>query len=113
MTSNYIANVPKLKGRENYDDWCFAAKNVLVLEGMASAIEKKLLENSTATEKTEDAKAKAKLILTIDPSLYVHIKNAETAYDLWSTLKKLFDDSGCTRKIITLETYCDESKPLA
>ncbi|KOB75270.1 Retrovirus-related Pol polyprotein, partial [Operophtera brumata] len=36
MTSNYIANVPKLKGRENYDDWCFAAKNVLVLEGMAT-----------------------------------------------------------------------------
>lgn len=103
MTSNYIANVPKLKGRENYDDWCFAAQNVLVLEGMASAIEKQLpADTSTAAEKAEDAKAKAKLILTIDPSLYVHIKHATTTYELWNTLKKMFDDSGYSRKICLL-----------
>lgn len=102
MTANYIANVPKLRGRENYEDWCFAAQNVLVLEGMASAIEEPLPVTASAKEKSEDAKAKAKLVLTIEPSLYVHIKQAATTYDLWGKLKTMFDDSGFTRKISLL-----------
>ncbi|CAH2107522.1 unnamed protein product [Euphydryas editha] len=28
MSSSYIINVPKLKGRENYDDWAFAAVEI-------------------------------------------------------------------------------------
>lgn len=99
MTSNYIANLPKLKGRENYEDWCFAVQNVLVLEGMASAITERLPVSPTTTQINEDAKAKAKLVLTIDPSLYVHIKHAATTYDLWNKLKNMFDDAGFTRKI--------------
>ncbi|CAF4944212.1 unnamed protein product [Pieris macdunnoughi] len=35
MASNYLVNVPKLKGRENYSEWVFAAENFLVLEDMA------------------------------------------------------------------------------
>lgn len=102
MSTNYIANVPKLKGRENYDDWCFAAQNVLVLEGMADKIKAKLPASASASDIESDAKAKAKLILTIDTSLYVHIKQAATTYDLWFTLKHMYDDSGYTRKISLL-----------
>ncbi|GBP63868.1 Retrovirus-related Pol polyprotein from transposon RE1; Endonuclease RE1 [Eumeta japonica] len=89
MTSNYLANIPKLKGRENYEQWCFAVQNVLVLENMASAITQRLAASSTETQNSDDAKAKAKLVLTIDPSLYVHIKHAATTYDLWEKLKNL------------------------
>ncbi|KAF9797324.1 hypothetical protein SFRURICE_006306 [Spodoptera frugiperda] len=64
MTTNYI---PKLKGRENYEDWCFAMQNVLVLENMACAITTPLPVSPTASQTTEDAKAK--LVSTIDPSL--------------------------------------------
>lgn len=102
MSSNYLANVPKLKGRENYDDWCFAAQNVLVLEGMAACIQQKLSAEASAADLANDAKAKAKLVLTIDPSLYVHIKQAVSAYELWNTLRTMFDDSGYTRKISLL-----------
>ena len=28
-----MANVPKLKGREDCDDWAFAAENFLILDG--------------------------------------------------------------------------------
>lgn len=102
MTSNYIANITKLKGRENYEDWCFAVENVLVLEGMASAIKERLPSTPTAQQISEDAKAKAKIVLTIDPSLYAHIRHAQTAYDLWHKLKQMFDDAGYTRKISLL-----------
>lgn len=32
MPSNYLVNVPKLKGGQNYNEWVFAAKNFLILE---------------------------------------------------------------------------------
>ncbi|KAL4719415.1 hypothetical protein ACJJTC_002710, partial [Scirpophaga incertulas] len=34
MAGSYIVNVPKLRGRENYDEWAFAAENFLILEGV-------------------------------------------------------------------------------
>lgn len=99
MTTNYIASVPKLKGRENYDEWCFAAENLLVLVGM----EKYIKPTADCEIKTvDDAKTKAKLILTIDPALYIHIKNTKSSAELWTTLKTMFDDSGFSRKITLL-----------
>lgn len=39
MTTNYIANVPKLKVRENCDEWSFVIEILLVNEGMGKYIE--------------------------------------------------------------------------
>lgn len=94
-TGNYSVNVPKLKGRENYDDWAFAVENFLILEGVD-------LSTKNALDEQSDKKARAKMILTIDPSLYVHIKNEQTVRSVWIKLKSLFDDSGFTRKISLL-----------
>ena len=38
MASNYVVNVPKLKGRENFAEWSFAVENFLVLEGLSKCI---------------------------------------------------------------------------
>lgn len=99
MTSNFIASVPKLKGRENYDEWSFAAENLLVLEGMEKYIKP---TPDFEVKPVDDARTKAKLILTIDPSLYVHIKNTKSSAELWSKLKTMFDDCGFSRKITLL-----------
>lgn len=99
-SNNYIVSVPKLKGRENYGDWCFAAENFLVLEGMSGCI--KAEQGPTTIADADDAKTKAKLILTIDPSIYVHIKEVKTTKELWTKLKSLYDDSGFTRRISLL-----------
>lgn len=97
-TSGYLVNVPKLKGRENYDDWAFATSNFLLLEGID-------LENMPADiSETDKKKAKAKLVMTIDSSLYAHIKNETSVTDVWNKLKKLFDDKGYQRKISLLRT---------
>lgn len=77
MTSSFISSVPKLKGRENYDDWAFAVQNLLVLEDT----DKYLKQEAAATDAAQtvaDARARAKLILTIDTSLFVHIKETKT-----------------------------------
>lgn len=99
MASNaFLTNVPKLRGRENYHEWAFAAENLLVLEGTADFIKLESAPDAAA----EDAKARAKLILTIDPSLYVHIKGASSTKNLWQKLQTMFDDSGFSRRITLL-----------
>ena len=98
--SNYVVSVPKLKGRENYSEWCFAAENFLVLEGTLGCI--KAEPGQPVIGAAEDAKTRAKLILTIDPPIYVHIKEVKTTKELWDKLKSLFDDSGFTRRISLL-----------
>lgn len=95
MASNsLLASVPKLKGRENYNEWAFAIENMLVLDGLSKCI--------VAVDEDNDSKAKARMILTIDPSLYVHIKEATSAVNLWKKLKSMFDDSGFSRRITLL-----------
>ncbi|XP_074042626.1 uncharacterized protein isoform X2 [Leptinotarsa decemlineata] len=95
MSGNYSVNVPKLKGRENYDDWAFAAENFMILEDVD-------VTSTTELTEAENRKARAKIVMTIDPSLFVHIKTEVTVQDLWAILKSLFDDSCFTRKITLL-----------
>lgn len=113
MTANYVANVPKLLGRENYSTWVYAAESFLILEGTKKFIEKKPECSKPESSKTEsskepdsesvlDEKTRAKLVLTIDPSLYVHIKGVKTTFELWDKLKRMFDDSGFARRITLL-----------
>ncbi|KAG5875556.1 hypothetical protein JTB14_019505 [Gonioctena quinquepunctata] len=90
MAVNFLSSVPKLKG---YSDWSFAVQNMLVLDDLKTCLD------GSQTSETKDEKAKAKLILTIDPSLFVHVKDATSTKDLWTKLQKLFDDKGFCRKI--------------
>ncbi|CAH2088470.1 unnamed protein product [Euphydryas editha] len=95
--SNYMVNVPKLRGRENYNELCFAAENFLVLEGTLGFIKPELGQAPVGA--VDDAKTRAKLILTINPSIYVHIKEVKSTKELWNKLKSLYDDFGFTRRI--------------
>nr|CAI5853257.1 unnamed protein product [Callosobruchus analis] len=90
---NYLGSVQKLVGRENFDEWCSALENIFVLEGLAKCLD------GTERDSVLVAKAKAKLILTIDPSLYLHIKDVGTCKEVWEKLCKLYQDTGFTRKI--------------
>lgn len=94
--SSYIASVPKLKGRENYDDWAFAVENFLILDGLQKCLD------GTEEDTNKCAQARAKLILTIDASLYVHIKQTTKPKELLEKLQSMFSDSGFTRKISLL-----------
>lgn len=98
MAVNYLTSVPRLLGRENYDEWAFAVENVFALEGLSKCID------GQETDSVVILKAKAKLVLTIHPSLYPHIKDAKTTQEVWTCLKNLYDDSGFMRKIGLLRT---------
>lgn len=95
-SNNYLASVPKLQGRENYEEWSFAMENFLILEGLSKCID------GTEPDSVQIAKAKAKIVLSLDCSLYVHVKEAKTAKEIWDTLKNLYENQGFTRKISLL-----------
>ena len=98
MAATYISNVPTLKGRENFDDWAFAAEQYMILGDLKGCID------GSEQDEGKILKAKAKLILTIDTSLYVHIKEVQTAKELWDKLQSMFDDKGFARRISLLRT---------
>ncbi|KAG5881714.1 hypothetical protein JTB14_020635 [Gonioctena quinquepunctata] len=97
MAVNYLTSVPKLLGRQNFDEWSFAVENVLVLEGLNKCID------GSEEDTTLIANAKAELVLTIDPTLCPHVEDATTAQEVWTKLKNIYDDSGFTRKIDLFE----------
>lgn len=102
MTS-YLASVPKLKGRENYEEWAFSVTHFLNLEGLRkyTVIDVDQLDPVSVGE---DEKTLSKLIMTLDTSLFAHVKECVTNKQLWTKLKSMFDDSGVTRRISLLRT---------
>lgn len=87
--------IERLRGSENYHTWCFAAQNVMLYRQLQKCI------TDPVTEKDADKlnNCKAWLALSVDPSLYVHIKSCDTALKIWKALKNLFEDNGLSRKI--------------
>ncbi|CAH2083992.1 unnamed protein product [Euphydryas editha] len=98
MAGNYILNVPKLRRRENFGKWAFAVENFLILEGVD--INKEDAKNGGNTASVDEQKAIAKLVMTIDPSLYVHIKSEKTVQSMWKKLKSLF-------RVVTLVSHAE------
>lgn len=96
MSNGLIANVPRLKGRENYREWAFAITHFLTLDKLTEALE------GTETNADKIAQAKSKLVLSIDSSLFIHIESATTAKELWDKLAKLYADTAFSRRITLL-----------
>ncbi|GBP54699.1 hypothetical protein EVAR_42899_1 [Eumeta japonica] len=96
--SNSMMSIEKLTGRDNWASWSFVMKAYLQHEDLYECILKEPLATDPNSVK-QDIKAKSKLILLVDPILYVHIQDAENAKQVWESLAKAFEDSGLTRKV--------------
>jgi gag-polypeptide of LTR copia-type len=97
--------IEKLRGSDNYQTWAFAVKSLLELNDL----EKCIVPGSTAgsvaeTDASKLKKAKAKIILSIESTLYVHIQNCTTAVEIWLKLKTMYEDTGLSRRIGLLRT---------
>jgi len=61
--------------------------------------------DTTAVQNSKNmAKAKAKIVLSVDKVNYTHIRDATTLKEVWDKLKKTFEDKGLTRKVGLLRT---------
>lgn len=96
--SNSMMSIEKLTGRDNFASWSFAVKAYLQHEDLYDCVLKEPLATDPNSVK-QDTKAKSKLILLVNPILFVHIQEAQTAKQVWDRLAKAFEDSGLTRKV--------------
>lgn len=120
--ANTPAAIEKLKGRENFDSWKFVVQAYFEVEGLWNCLEPEEKETDTAEKtaaeikaaeaaeaafKVLDRKARAKLILLVDPLVYVHIQSAKTSAEAWTAICDAYEDNGLTfrvsllRKLIT------------
>lgn len=98
--SSSTFNIERLSGRENYNTWAFAVKNLLLHEDLWEAVTNPQPDVSGSnTNAKKDDKAKAKIVLTIDSKLYVHIEQEVTAKATWDKLKTIFQDNGLDRRV--------------
>lgn len=106
MSSSTIP-VEKLKGRDGYENWCFAMQAYLEHEGLWEYVQ----EGNDAEEYSaaKAARAKAKLILACDQSVYAYIRGQETAKGIWDALAKVFLDNGLCRRVVLLRKFTNLS----
>lgn len=107
-SSSVLPPIERLKGRENYCMWKIAMQSYLELEDLWGCVQ------GTESDARKMTRAKAKIILAIDPVNYVHVQSATNAETAWKKLSEAFDDSGLTRKVTLLRklvtTRLDECK---
>lgn len=99
--SSNLPSIERLTGRANWAAWKFATKTYLQLEGLWDAVKPKQKEDGTfeRVDEQKDLRAKLKLILLVDPIIYVHLEDAETAQLAWDKLEKAFEDRGLSRQV--------------
>lgn len=97
MSTSILSSIEKLKGRENFSSWKFSIENYLELEDLSNCL------SGTETDAKKNTRAKAALVLSVDKTIYVHIKTAKSAKEIWEKLKATFEDQGAVRKCNLVE----------
>ena len=107
-TSKPFANIDKLKGRENYREWCFDIQNVLVIETVWSAVSGYAAEDTTpaSLKKQKDEKARAIICLTLEPQVKSYVVQTTTSKEAWDALERTFKDQGVNSWISILTELC-------
>lgn len=84
----------KLKGMEDYNNWKFVMKMILMHEDLYECI----MVDGCKDEKKQQ-KALAKICLSVGSSALQHVRKATSAYEAWNNLQKAYEDKGLCRRL--------------
>ncbi|XP_023247240.1 uncharacterized protein LOC111643506 [Copidosoma floridanum] len=91
-------SIERLSGRDNYHTWAIAMKAYLRLDDLWDTVEAPT-GGSLSTDAKKIVKAHSRLILAIEPQLYTHVQQADSAKEVWKKLKDAFADDGVMRRV--------------
>lgn len=76
IVTSSLPGIERLTGRDNWATWKFAVQTFLELEDLWCVVKSKMKPDGTyeAVNADKDRKARAKIILLLDPINYVHVK---------------------------------------
>lgn len=99
MASELCPQIPKLKGSDDYPSWQFAVQALLQLDNLWAIVAGEETETDASVLTKLDCQAKARLIMMVEPSNYVHIMIEKTAKGMWTKLRITFQDSSWVRRV--------------
>lgn len=104
MAETMLASVEKLSGRENYADWKFAMKMVLMHENLWFCVDGYPDDDQTpAKDKTrKEEKALSRICLSVKKEIFPHVSSCKTAKEAWDNLAKAFEESGLSGRLSLL-----------
>ncbi|KAJ0172070.1 hypothetical protein K1T71_012043 [Dendrolimus kikuchii] len=96
-----VSSVPveKLSGINDYHNWKFAMRMVLIHEDLWECVQSKEVK-----DEKKDLKALAKICLSVHSSVYSHVRNAKTAHEAWNNLEQAFQGKGLCRRLSLLRS---------
>ncbi|XP_038118509.1 uncharacterized protein LOC119769586 [Culex quinquefasciatus] len=96
-----LPSIERLTGRDNWSTWKFAVETFLELEELWEVVKPTLNADGTLPpiDERKCRKARGKIILLLDPTVYVHVKGVKTAREAWSKLEAAFEDAGLMRRV--------------
>lgn len=102
MSSKSTINLPHLQGSTNYTIWKVRASAYLIKEGYLDVISE---EPSNTSNTMRSKKALAEIQLLCEDGPLIQIKNADTAYKAWTTLKWLYNPTGFSSEFLLTKEF--------
>lgn len=99
--------VEKLRGSENFHNWVFAMENLLDFKGLRDCIVPSETVANAAKEQDVQKliQAKSTIVLSVDSSLYVHIRRASSALEVWRIFHSMYEDQGVLGSVSLLLNF--------
>lgn len=102
-TSLNSSSIPSfcLRNKDGYPTWKFKMHNYLLHEDLWATVSGYPEDDTTpaSIKVRNDAKALAKICLTVDGAAITHVRCAKTAAEAWKCLQKAFEDKGMGRRL--------------
>ena len=88
----------------NYESWKTEMRSLLRINDLWDYVNGRVIRNEEnhVTWREKDEKALDLIILNIKKNQYIHIKNAETSYQAWSSLENLYESQTPMRQYTLL-----------
>lgn len=99
-TSATSTSLQKLKGIQDYHNWKFAMRMVLIHEDLWDCVETK----DGCKDEKKKMKALAKICLAVNTTAYPHVRNATSPYEAWINLQNAYEDRGLCRRLSLLRS---------
>lgn len=108
MAEHIRSSITKLNG-ENYQVWKFKMELLLIREELWDQVNSTALNDAiqAAAWKKRDDKARSMIGLLVEDSQLIHIRKAETAKQVWDSLKNYHEKSTLTSKVYLLRQICN------
>lgn len=107
--SNFQQSFEKLAGSENYADWKFHMRMLLIHEDLLKFIEPTTGAEGSSTDSRKDQIALSKICLMVEKQCISHVRSCKTAKEAWTNLEKVYEVQSLNSRLKIMRKLCSIS----